>query len=238
MGRPVSLFVDFSRAISQLNDPRFFRVLALALGITIAGLVVVFWAVMLVVGWFLPDTVVLPWIGPVTFVDDVASWTAFGLMIVLSVILMVPVAAGVVGLFLDGIVSAVEARHYPNLPPVTELGLSEQVWDALVFFCVVVAANGIALAIYFLLPPFAPFIFWVVNGYLLGREYFTLVAMRRLGRKGAAALRERHMARIWIAGTLMAIPLSIPVFNLIVPVLGVAVFTHQYHRLAGPRGPA
>jgi uncharacterized protein involved in cysteine biosynthesis len=30
----------------------------------------------------------------------------------------------------------------------------------------------------------------------------------------------------------MAVPLSIPLVNLIVPVLGAAVFTHTYHRLA------
>ena len=30
----------------------------------------------------------------------------------------------------------------------------------------------------------------------------------------------------------MAVPLSVPVLNLVVPILGVAVFTHQFHRLA------
>lgn len=32
---------------------------------------------------------------------------------------------------------------------------------------------------------------------------------------------------------MMAAPLSIPLVSLAVPVLGVATFTHQYHRLAG-----
>ena len=30
----------------------------------------------------------------------------------------------------------------------------------------------------------------------------------------------------------MAVPLSVPVVNLVVPILGVAVFTHQFHRMA------
>jgi uncharacterized protein involved in cysteine biosynthesis len=75
-------------------------------------------------------------------------------------------------------------------------------------------------------------VFWLVNGYLLGREYFQLVAMRRLGAAGAANLRRHFGPRIWLAGVLMAVPLSVPVLNLIVPVIGVAVFTHQFHRLA------
>ncbi|HSF62967.1 MAG TPA: EI24 domain-containing protein, partial [Paracoccaceae bacterium] len=69
------------------------------------------------------------------------------------------------------------------------------------------------------------------NGFLLGREYFTLAAMRRLGRQGARDLRRKHPWRIWIAGTLMAAPLSVPVVNLVIPVLGAATFTHLFHRL-------
>ncbi|MCB1374114.1 MAG: EI24 domain-containing protein, partial [Rhodobacteraceae bacterium] len=85
---------------------------------------------------------------------------------------------------------------------------------------------------YLLLPPLAPFVFWLVNGFLLGREYFQLVAMRRLGPEGAARLRRANAGRIWLAGTAMAVPLSVPVLNLLVPILGVAVFTHQLHRMA------
>ena len=36
---------------------------------------------------------------------------------------------------------------------------------------------------------------------------------------------------IWVAGILMALPLTIPVMNLIVPILGVATYTHIFHRL-------
>jgi uncharacterized protein involved in cysteine biosynthesis len=39
--------------------------------------------------------------------------------------------------------------------------------------------------------------------------------------------------KVWLAGILMAAPLSIPLVNLVIPVLGVATFTHLFHRLAG-----
>jgi uncharacterized protein involved in cysteine biosynthesis len=45
-------------------------------------------------------------------------------------------------------------------------------------------------------------------------------------------MRRRHLGRIWLAGTAMAVPLSVPLLNLVVPVIGVAVFTHQFQRLA------
>jgi CysZ protein len=227
----VSLFVDLVRALGQLGDPRFLRVVAWALGLTVAGLALVFWALMLGLGWLLPDTVTLPWVGQVDFVASLADWAAVGLMLAASVVLMVPVAAGVVGFFLDGIVEAVEARHYPGLPAVRTLGWGEQVGDAMRFFGLVLAANVVALVLYFAVAPLAPFVFWLVNGFLLGREYFTLVAARRLGREAAAALRRRYFWRTWAAGVAMVVPLSVPVLNLFVPIVGVAVFTHQFHRL-------
>ena len=231
----VSLVADFARAVGQLGDPRFRGVLAKGIGLSVVGLAMLSWAAVAGLGWLLPDRMSLPWIGEVGFVDSVVSWAAVGLVLALSVVLMVPVAAIVVGFFLENIAAAVEARHYPALPAAPGLRLGVQLADSLRFFGVLVTANLLAVVIYFGVPPLAPFVFWAVNGYLLGREYFQLVAMRRLGPEGAAALRRRHGVRVWLAGVLMAVPLSIPLVNLLVPVLGVAVFTHQFHRLAGRR---
>ncbi|NHX27910.1 hypothetical protein HA397_28620, partial [Escherichia coli] len=80
--------------------------------------------------------------------------------------------------------------------------------------------------------PLAPVLFWLVNGYLLGREYFPMVAMRRMGRIEAPQFRRKNRGQVWLAGTLMAIPLSVPLINLLIPILGAATFTHLFHRLA------
>lgn len=234
----MSLLTDLGRAIAQLSDPRFLRVLLGSLVLTVAALAALFWAVMLALGWLLPPSVTLPWVGTVTFLDNLVDWAAIGLMLALSVVLMVPVAAGVVGFFLDSIAAAVEARHYPGLPPATELGFGEQVADAVAFMGLVVAVNIGALIVYLAMPPLAPVVFLLVNGFLLGREYFQLVAARRLGIERARALGRRYFWRIWGTGVAMALPLTVPLLNLLVPILGVAVFTHQFQRLvpiAGPR---
>jgi CysZ protein len=229
----VNLVVDVGRALAQIGDPRFLRVLLLSLLLTVVALAGAAWILVTGLGWLLPDTVNLPWIGQVGFLDDVAFWAAVGVVLVLSVVLMVPVAAGVVGFFLEGVAEAVEARHYPSLPPARKMTVREQVGDALRFFLLVVVVNIGALVVYLTVAPLAPFVFWGVNGFLLGREYFQLVALRRLEPQAAATLRDRYFWRIWLAGTAMAVPLSVPLLNLVVPIVGVAVFTHLFHRLAG-----
>lgn len=226
---------DVARAIGQLGDPAFRSVLLRGIGLTLLLLVALYAGVLWGVNWLLPDTLTLPWVGEVGFVDDVASWASLGLLLVLSAVLMIPVSSAFTGLFLDEVAAAVEARHYPDLPPATPPGLLASLRDSLAFMAVLVGANLAALLLYLLLPPAAPLIFWALNGYLLGREYFQVAAMRRLGRAGADAMRRRHMGQIWAAGCLMAVPLTVPVLNLLVPVIGAAAFTHLFHRLGGRR---
>jgi len=223
---------DFARALGQLGDPRFLRVLWLAVLLTLVLLVAVTGVFVGLINWLVSDTFTLPWIGEVGGVDVAASWAFVLAMLVLSVFLMVPVASACAGLFVEGVVDAVEDRHYPGLPPASSLPLGDVVVDSVNFAGLVIAVNLLALLAYFFVGPFAPLLFWSVNGFLLGREYFTLVAQRRLGRNGARALRRKHSGTVWAAGVLMAVPLSVPLVNLLIPVLGVATFTHLVNRLA------
>ncbi|SMH49815.1 Uncharacterized protein involved in cysteine biosynthesis [Maritimibacter sp. HL-12] len=227
------MFSDFFKALGQLPDPPFRRVLLLGLGLTIALLVGATVLFAWLVGLFVPDTVALPWIGDIGWLDSVASWATVLLMLVLSVVLMVPVAAAFTGIFLDDVAEAVEARHYPGLAPVGHIPVLETLRDSISLIGVTVAVNLVALVLLLFVGPLAPVLFWAVNGYLLGREFFQMAAMRREGREGANRLRRRHAGQIWFAGTLMAVPLSVPLLNLVIPVLGAATFTHMYHRLAG-----
>ena len=52
----------------------------------------------------------------------------------------------------------------------------------------------------------------------------------------AKVLRARHMVTIWMAGILMAVPLSVPLLNLVIPILGAATFTHLFHQLQSASG--
>ena len=214
-----------------MGDRRFRRVLFLGIVLSVALLVAFFAVLMWLLNATLGPEATLPFIGEVTWLDDLLSWTALLSMIALSIFLMVPVASTITSLFLDDVADAVEDRHYRHLPKASRVPWGDAIRDTVNFLGVLIAANVFAVILYFLFPPFTPFIFWGVNGFLLGREYFTLAAMRREGRAGAKALRKRHIGKIWIAGTLMAMPLSLPLVNLVIPILGAATFTHLYHQI-------
>ncbi|MEM9061547.1 MAG: EI24 domain-containing protein [Pseudomonadota bacterium] len=226
----MSLIGDFLRAVGQISDRRFLLVFLKALGLTIVLLL----GMSVGAGWlasFIPTDLGEWWlIGRVELPSLGLQTLAVGAVLIASSFLMIPVAAMFVGLFLDEIADAVETKHYPQLPEPRRSGLFADIVTSLRFTGLVIVLNLLALIVYILSGPLAPIVFIALNGYLLGREYFEMVAARHLPAGEAATLRKQNFWRTWFAGTLMAGPLVIPVMNLIVPVLGVATITHQFHR--------
>jgi len=229
------IFSAFLAALGQWGDGRFRRTVLLGVALTLALLVALYALMLVAIQWLVPETTTLPLLGPVGGLDTLLSIGSIILMLLASVFLMVPVASAFTGLFLEDVVDAVEDRHFPTLPDARPQTFAEGITGAVNFFGIALAANIVALFLWPFAGPLVPVLFWSLNGYLLGREYFTLVAQRRIGRDAARALWRANKARIWGAGVLMAAPLSIPLLNLLIPVFGVATFTHLFHRLNNRR---
>ena len=225
----------FFAALGQIGDSRFRGVLWRGVGLTILLLIVACAGAIWLINTLSGNEISLPFIGAVPWLNDVLNYSGIVLVLVLPVFLMVPVASAITSFFLEEVAQAVEDKHYSALSPVPPIPFADALWDTITFLGVLIVANLLALILYVIFTPLAPFIFWAMNGFLLGREYFTLAAMRRIGRDGARKLRAKHSATIWLAGTLMAIPLSIPLVNLVIPILGAATFTHIYHALSETR---
>ena len=226
------IFAAFLKALAQLPDRRFRSVVWRGIGLTIALLVAIYALLLWLIDWLTAEPLSLPAVGEVTWLGDLLSWGSLGVMLLVSIFLMIPVASAITSLFLDEVAQAVEDKHYPHLPPAKGTSFAEGMRDTVNFLGVLMAANIFAIILYVLLPFAAFFIFYALNGFLLGREYFQIVAMRRLGVEEAKQLRSKHQGTIWLAGCLMAVPLTFPLINLIIPLLGAATFTHIFHRVS------
>ena len=218
----------FFLTLGQIGDPRFRRVLMLGIVLTLLLLIAATTGFVWLVGWATGDIAML---NSMSWMQDVLSWGSVIIMLILSVFLMVPVASAITSMFLEEVAKAVEDKHYPNLPPAETVPFSDALRDTVNFLGVLILANALAFVLYISLPIANLMIFWGLNGFLLGREYFTLAATRRIGRTKATQMRKQHQGVIWLAGVLMAMPLTVPVLNLVVPILGAATFTHLFHLL-------
>ncbi|MDO7695471.1 MULTISPECIES: EI24 domain-containing protein [Planktomarina] len=222
---------DFLKSVAQFDDPKFRRVLWRGMGLTIALLI----AACLLVNFGINQLLSSAWaanlIGDQSWLGALINIGGVLFTIALSIWLMVPVTSAIIALFLDEVAQAVEARHYPHLPKQTATKLQDQILVGIRFLGILLLANIGALILSMIVPLLAPFVFWATNGYLMGREYFQMAAMRRMPRAQAQELFQRHQGSIWTAGILMAIPMSIPLVGLFIPILGAATFTHQFERL-------
>jgi CysZ protein len=148
-------------------------------------------------------------------------------IVVASVVLAAPVASLFIGLFLEGVAEKVERVHYPDDAPGRSLGLLPTLTTALAFLLALLLVNLVALPLY-LIPGANAVVYLAANGYLLGREYFELVALRRLDARAAAAMRRRFRWRLFVGGILITALLSIPVINWLMPMVATAFMVHEF----------
>ena len=211
-----------SRSLSQLLSPAFRSVLWKSIGLTIALLIGLWFAVQALL-----SALLLPLIGPETWVATAIIWLLGAGLVVGMGFLIAPVTSIFAGVFLDDIAAAVEHKHYPGHSPGTALPLDQSIGIALRFFGLVLIGNLIALLLV-LFVGLGVIIFFVLNGYLLGREYFQFAALRHVGLEDAAAIRSRHGLEIFLAGLLIAGVLAIPIVNLLTPLFAGALMTHVF----------
>jgi len=219
----------FVKAVGQLSEPDLRRVVLRAL----FGAAAIF-VLMCAGGWLLVAQIQLSEIAALNVAIDLLG----GLAILVVAILLYPAAVtAIIGFFLEDVAEAVERRHYPRLPQARNQTLGEAIFASLRFALIALALNVLALPLYLVLlfvPPLNIFVFYGVNGYLVGREYFELAAFRRLPPEEARGLRQANRLRIFVAGVLTAFLLTVPFVNLVAPILGTAAMVHIFEALRRP----
>ncbi len=222
------------KAVVQLGDPPVLAVLllALVLMLLITGpFVGIFLAIAWLVEAITPASVHLPWVGDVGFLGVFTQGLVSRTSWIFWTYVMAPVAGGILGFFLDRIINAVEARHYPALAPVRARPFAQSVGYALRFFALMALVSLGALVVSFFSGMFAPAVFVVANGFLISREYFETVALRRVGETQVRALEARNRGTLMLLGVVLALAYTVPFISILVPVVGIAAFTHVFHAL-------
>ena len=133
----------------------------------------------------------------------------------------------VAGLFLDDVAETVERESYPLDPPGRAVPAIAALIMALKFFLVVILGNLVALML-LLVPGVNIGAFFIVNGYLLGREFFEFAAMRFRPEAEAKALRRKYAGTVFLAGLVIAAFLAVPLLNLLTPLFAAAMMVHLH----------
>lgn len=232
----------YTAAIRQLGDPPIKRVIISVAAWTAGIYLVLGFVLWTLVAGFDP-TIGLAWIG-IEWLRSALLWVIGGVITFLGLfvffalfwLLFVIIVQTVSSFYLERVIVAVEARHYPNLPPARAQPVADVLVSTLQFFGFMVVLNLIALPFYFI-PLLGVGLFYLINGYLIGREYFELVAFRRVDRRTAGILRKARRGTVLGSGLATTVMFSIPLLNLVAPVLTAAAMVHMFQAMPGSTPP-
>jgi len=214
---------DALEAFAQIFSPPFRAVLWKSAGLT---------ALILVVLGVVLDRAALSFlhVGPAWLAAILSVLLALG--IAAGMILLAPPTASLVaGFFLDDVAALVEREIDPAGPPGRPMPLGPSLLMGLRFACLSILASLASLTLTLAFGLGLP-AFFLLNGYLLGREYFELAAMRHMPRNDALSLRRGNAGRVYLAGLIVSGLVAVPVLNFLTPLFATAFMTRLVKRLA------
>lgn len=228
------IFDSARAAAGHLFSPPFRGVFFKTVGLTLLVLVALWFGVSALFEWL-----ALPWLQALLpGLPDWAGWLGVVAAVVAGIglalglaLLIAPVTAIVAGFFLDDVAELVERTDYPHDPPGRAVPALRSLVLSLKFFGIVVAGNLLALML-LLVPGVNIGAFFIVNGYLIGREFFEFAAMRFLPEPEAKALRRDNAGTVFLAGLVIAAFMAVPLLNLLSPLFACAMMVHLYKAVA------
>jgi CysZ protein len=217
------MFRDAIDSFSDVLSRPFRRVMIKSLALTAAALILA--------GFGLDRLALsLAPVGPAWLATAISLIVAFGLVAGLTV-LAAPVSSLVAGFFLDEIAARVEREIDPSGPPGRSAPALEAALFALRFAALSLLVNLIALVL--LLVPGLGVVAWIgANGYLLGREYFELAALRFRSGAEAREMRRAYALTVYAHGLMIAAFVAVPLLNLLTPLFATALMARLHKRLA------
>jgi CysZ protein len=217
------MIIALFRAIAVLAAPPMRRVVALSLGLAILSFAVLWMSVAAA----LYHTALFGW-RPLNWLVDLLGGLG---VLVLSWLLFPAVVTMIMSFYLERVAAAVEALDYPGRGAPRPQPVSEMVSVMLRLTALTLLLNILTLPVYLLVPGINLILFLALNGYLLGRGYFEVVALRRLDAGEARRVRSRFAGRIFLGGVVIAGLFALPFVNLVAPVIATAFMLHIFEAL-------
>jgi len=228
------IFNAARRGFQNLFAPETRSVFWKMLGLTLLVLAGLWFAVRALVvafvaPWLSSLAPTLPqWAGWIVAIAEILSGLglAFALIFLIS-----PVTAVVAGLFLDDVADVIEQQDYASDPAGRAMSFGSSIVSSIKFFGIVILGNIMALLL-LLIPGVNLIAFFMVNGYLLGREFFEFAAMRFRSPQQAREFRAKHAKTVFMAGLVIAAFLAIPFLNLLTPLFAASLMVHLHKSIS------
>lgn len=215
----VSLFTSASNATKSLTHWPLFKIFIASIvlnALILAGIVAL-------ISWLLTTVNLFGmW-------DWLADWGLSFLAATIAYFIFPILLPLIISFFDTAIAEIIEKEEYTNIP-----APEPPFWPTLMqdvrFTLKALLLNALCLPLY-LIPGINIVFYYFLNGYLLGTEFFNVVAGRHIGVKSANKLRKKNRFNIILCGAVITFCATTPFLNLVSPIWGVALMVHYFHNL-------
>ena len=207
----------FINSIKNIFEPNVFKWILWTILFTIIALGCLSYGIFSIIKSFI--SVDIPFIGG--YIDNFLIYSSIFAIIWGSTILFVPLSTIIFSIFQENIIKNVEVKYYPETIQKIEAKTTT-------FLIAGIKLLGWTIIIHVFLFPLAIFYggaFWwapliiIINGYLLSKEYFEAVGLRRLGYNEVKIIKNKLLFPCWLYGLISAILFLIPIVNLFIPAI-------------------
>lgn len=164
------------------------------------------------------------------WVDKVLDYVLNAGAVVIAWFLFPIVTPLIASFFVDKVASEIEKKDYQGLLNRTSHKLSSTLVEALNFTFIMLILNIICLPFY-LIPILGLVVYYLLNSYLISREFFDMAAGCYLSHVEVKKMRRSHRWLIVGFGVLMVLISNIPILNLFAPIISITLMVHLFFRL-------
>jgi uncharacterized protein involved in cysteine biosynthesis len=127
--------------------------------------------------------------------------------------------------FAEDIATQIEKIHYPELENPRKIPFLESLISALKFFAKSLFLNIFLLIILFI-PLIGIFAYYLINGYLISREYFETIALRRISIKQINQNFAKKRFKYICCGAFITFLMNLPIINILSPIIAISMIVH------------
>ena len=172
------------------------------------------------------------------FLNKLISWAVGIILLITASAVLGPLMVVLGSIYSEEIAHHVEKKHYPTQVGQRCVGVAESIKTGGHLLLKSLLVNTLLIPIYIVggfFPVISVVIFFGINGYLLSRELFEIVASRHLGRGDRILFWKENRGRSIVIGVMIMCLSTVPLLNLISAMLGMIITTHffQYRANAG-----
>ena len=217
----------FLLSLGQLGDPKIAGVFLKSLAATLVLLA------LLGAGLWYGAMWLVAWLGWSAEAGGLAATLAVIAAFGAGWLLFRAVAVGVMGVFADDVVVAVERKHYPAaLATGRDVSIARGVMLGLRSAARAVLVNLALSPVYIMLLVTGVgtwLLFFLVNGWLLGHDLGVMVAARHMDDATIRGWRKTGAVDRFALGVAGTALFMVPILNLFAPIVGAAMATHLFH---------